>query len=240
MKPQDYALPFKACSKQALITPKYLEKNYWWAYIHPAAVRFFERQWMVNLILLGNFARLKRAALDALRDDISGKTLQIACVYGDFTEQLAAALPDDAPLDVIDVLPIQLHNLYNKLSKSDLITLYHCNSTALEFADDASYGQVVIFFLLHEQPDEIKRATMQEAYRVVRPGGRIIVVDYHRPRIWNPLAYLLRPLLNWLEPYALPLWRTEIKDYLPRSVIARNIEKKTLFGGLYQRVVIRR
>lgn len=240
MKPQDYALPFKACSKQALITPKYLEKNYWWAYIHPAAVRFFERQWMVNLILLGNFARLKQCVLDALRDGIIGKTLQIACVYGDFTEQLAAVLPDDATLDVMDVLPIQLHNLNNKLPKARQINLYHCNSTSLEFADDASYGQVVIFFLLHEQPEATKLATMREACRVVKPGGKVIVVDYHRPRIWNPLAYLLRPLLNWLEPYALQMWRTEVKDYLPRSATIRGIEKTTLFGGLYQRVVIRR
>jgi len=31
--------------------PDYLEKVYWWAYLRPGAVRFFERQWLVNLIL---------------------------------------------------------------------------------------------------------------------------------------------------------------------------------------------
>ena len=28
--------------------PAYLEKVYWWAYVHPQAVRLFERQWLVN------------------------------------------------------------------------------------------------------------------------------------------------------------------------------------------------
>ena len=31
--------------------PDYLEKVYWWAYLHPKAVHVFERDWLVNLIL---------------------------------------------------------------------------------------------------------------------------------------------------------------------------------------------
>jgi len=36
--------------------PDYLNAHYWWAYIHPKAVKLFERQWLVNLILWGNYA----------------------------------------------------------------------------------------------------------------------------------------------------------------------------------------
>ena len=31
--------------------PYYLSAHYWWAYVHPRAVKVFERQWLVNLIL---------------------------------------------------------------------------------------------------------------------------------------------------------------------------------------------
>jgi hypothetical protein len=77
MKPQDYALPFKACSSKTLITPKYLEKNYWWAYIHPTAVRVFERRWMINLILLGNFVRLKKVHLTPCVKGSAGKPCRL-------------------------------------------------------------------------------------------------------------------------------------------------------------------
>jgi hypothetical protein len=43
--------------------PVYLKTHYWWAYIHPVGVRLFERQWLVNLILWGNYTRLSDAAL---------------------------------------------------------------------------------------------------------------------------------------------------------------------------------
>ena len=72
--------------------PDYLEKTYWWAYVHPNAVRVFERQWLVNLILWGNFAKLRDAALQELGAVVNGKVLQVACVYGNFTEYLVKRL----------------------------------------------------------------------------------------------------------------------------------------------------
>jgi len=71
-----------------LAIPNYLEQTYWWAYVHPNAVYVFERQWLVNLILWGNFARLRDEALDALGQQLDGRTLQIACVYGNLSARL--------------------------------------------------------------------------------------------------------------------------------------------------------
>src|SRR4029077_10648746 len=98
-----------------IAVPRYLAQTYWWAYVHPNAVRLFERQWLVNLILWGNFGRLRDEALDALGPTLRGKTLQVACVYGDLTARLLSRVADGGRLDVVDVLPIQLDNLANKL-----------------------------------------------------------------------------------------------------------------------------
>ena len=68
-----------------ILVPGYLRAHYWWAYIHPKAVKLFERQWLVNLILWGNYKRLRDAALVELGASLSGTTLQVACVYGDLT-----------------------------------------------------------------------------------------------------------------------------------------------------------
>src|SRR5450756_1494669 len=68
--------------------PHYLTAHYWWAYVHPRAVWVFERQWLVNLILWGNFARLRNGAMAELGSVLPGATLQVACVYGDLTGKL--------------------------------------------------------------------------------------------------------------------------------------------------------
>jgi ubiquinone/menaquinone biosynthesis C-methylase UbiE len=217
--------------------PEYLQRNYWWAYVHPNAVRLFERQWLVNAILCGNFVRLRDAALDGLGAPIRGRTLQVACVYGDFSVRLAERMAPNGSLDVIDVLAIQLQNLRRKLTASRPVALYHRDSTALGFAD-ASYDQAIIFFLLHEQPPLVRQQTVAEALRVVKPGGKLVIVDYHRPANFHPLRYLLRPLLRALEPYALDLWQHDIADWLPTVARLRQIRKQTFYGGLYQKLQI--
>ena len=80
---------------------------------------------------------------------------------------------------------------------------------------------------------------MSELFRVVKPGGKIIVIDYARPRWWHPLRYVWRPLLAKLEPFALDLWRDEIAKWLPGDG-ATCLRRVTFFGGHYQKVVITR
>jgi ubiquinone/menaquinone biosynthesis C-methylase UbiE len=217
--------------------PGYLHETYWWAYVHPNAVRLFERQWLVNLILWGNFRRLRDAALDELGARVGGRTLQVACVYGDFSIKLADRVAPDGWLDVVDVLPIQLGNLRNKLPAHARASTYQRDSADLGFAD-ASYDQVLIFFLLHEQPAAVRRRTLHEAVRVVRPGGRLVIVDYHLPNRLHPLRYLFRPVLGMLEPFALDLWRHDIARWLPEHVRGPALRKETYYGGLYQKLVV--
>lgn len=217
--------------------PQYLHDTYWWAYVHPRAVRLFERQWLVNLILWGNFAKLRDAALDALGETLPGRTLQVACVYGDFTPRVAARVPAGAALDVVDVLPIQLANLRRKLPVDARVNLVHGDASDLRFAD-ASYDRVVLFFLLHEMPLEVRRRTLAEAMRVVKPGGEVVIVDYHRPARWHPLRPVMKLILRGLEPFAMDLWAHEVREWLP-PVGEGAIAKRTFWGGLYQKLVIR-
>ncbi len=219
--------------------PEYLQKTYWWAYLHPNAVRVFERQWLVNLILWGNFARLRNAALQEMGEVIDNKVLQVACVYGDFTEHLVRRLGPNGSLDVVDVAPIQIRNLQNKLGNQSQVTVLRQDSSELHF-EDASHDAVVVFFLLHEQPVEVRRKTIAEALRVTRPGGKLVFVDYHRPVAISPFRYLMVPVLTLLEPFAMDLWRGEIADWLPPGIGVANVVKQTYFGGLYQKVVITR
>lgn len=219
------------------VIPAYLHQTYWWAYIHPRGVNLFERQWLVNLILWGNFARLRDAVLDALGPRIAGRTLQVACVYGDFSMRLAKRVAPGGLVDIVDVLPIQLQNLCRKLAPSAPVALHLRDSTALGFAD-ASYDQAILFFLLHEQPAVVRARTLREALRVLKPGGKLVVVDYHRPHRLHPLRYLFQPVLRALEPYALDLWRHDLCHWLPEGFTAAEICKQTFFGGLYQKLVI--
>jgi len=224
---------------QSLPIPRYLEQVYWWAYVHPNAVNVFEREWLVNAILFGNYARLRNHALAELGETIHGRTLQVACVYGNLTRRLLGRLAPDAHLEVVDILPVQLKNLRSKLPADERVALTLGDSSALALPA-ASVDQVLLFFLLHEQPEHVRRGTLAEAMRVVKPGGKIVIVDYHRPQAWHPLRPLMHQVFRRLEPYAIDLWNHALDAFMPADVKPSAATHRTYFGGLYQQWVLTR
>jgi ubiquinone/menaquinone biosynthesis C-methylase UbiE len=221
----------------APLIPRYLEQAYWWAYVHPNAVTVFEREWLVSAILFGHYGQLRDAALAELGDTVQGSTLQVACVYGNLTSKLRQCLAPDARLDVVDILPIQLKNLRKKLPPDPRVALLHGDSSSLACAD-ATYDQVLLFFLLHEQPEAVRRGTLAEALRAVKPGGKVVIVDYHRPSRWHLMRPLMRLVFRKLEPYAMDLWNYEVQHFMPPRLQPSSMAKQTYFGGLYQKLVL--
>ncbi|MGF1546818.1 MAG: rhodoquinone biosynthesis methyltransferase RquA [Thiotrichales bacterium] len=219
--------------------PEYLERVYWWAYLHPRGLQIFDHPLVVNLILWGNYRRLGNEVLAEFQANAQMRVLQLACVYGDFSQRLAVHLGPYGQLDVVDVAKVQLENLRGKANHLGNLRLHHQNAAELTFTD-AAFDHVVVFFLLHEQPAAVRRASLAEALRVLKPGGHLILVDYHLPAGWSPLRYFMYPVLRWLEPFALDLWRHELDHWLPaeRELDAR--AKTTFGGGLYQKRVFRK
>ncbi|MBU3725653.1 MAG: class I SAM-dependent methyltransferase [Burkholderiaceae bacterium] len=236
-KPPSSVMP--SIGARGLPVPGYLTAHYWWAYVHPRAVRFFERQWLVNLILWGNYGRLRSAALKELGHPINNKVLQIACAYGDITPKMVGQLRDSGSLDVIDILPVQLANLGAKLGPDERVKLHCMDSAALKFDADR-FDQVLIFFLLHEQPADVREATLREAARVLKPGGTLLIVDYSKPSWYHPLRYLWKPVLRVLEPFAHDLLNRGIQHSIPSDLPLNVTLKRDFFGGLYQMIRLQR
>eukprot|EP01013_Petalomonas_cantuscygni_P022114 TRINITY_DN4217_c0_g1_i1.p1 TRINITY_DN4217_c0_g1~~TRINITY_DN4217_c0_g1_i1.p1 ORF type:complete len:351 (+),score=55.48 TRINITY_DN4217_c0_g1_i1:162-1214(+) len=268
----DDSAPKAAAAESADVSPplpRYLHDTYWWAYTTDMAVKVFERPWLVNAILWGNFRRLSSTAIEEVSAAVNRapalhapgeapatdadtnvnsprpRVLQVACVYGDLTPRILEAVPR-AEVTVVDVAPVQVANLCRKLTAHAANrpgvplapwSVKHMDATRLGFADE-SYDAVLLFFLLHEVPCEARTAALAEAFRVAKRAGagRVVVVDYHKPEWWSPFRYIMTPVLWFLEPFALAVWRNPITSWCPPDAYT-SVTKKTYFGGLYQKLV---
>jgi ubiquinone/menaquinone biosynthesis C-methylase UbiE len=232
-----FAPPASTARRGRFPVPQYLNKHYWWAYVHPLAVKFWERPWLINLVLLGNYNRLDRAAMETLGDRLPGRTLQISACYGalsvDIAHRVQAA---GGTLDVIDILPVQLDNLRKKLWAGAPVHIHEMDSERLDYEDE-QFDRVVLFFLMHEQPNGVRDNSLREALRVLKPGGQILLVDYGQSSKLHPLRYLLLPFLRFLEPFAVELWYSEMTEVMPKVMAGRTWKKTSYFGGMYQRLV---
>jgi ubiquinone/menaquinone biosynthesis C-methylase UbiE len=214
--------------------PAYLEKYYWWAYLRPAALRVFDHTPVVSAILWGQYGRLKRAMLDEI--GVGQRVLQAACVYGDFSCDLSRRVGLAGHLDVIDVAPIQLENCRHKLRGFPQTTTRLADAAA---PGGEPYDAVCCYFLLHELPDDHKRAVVDALLERVVPGGKVIFLDYHKPHWAHPLKPVTSLVFDTLEPFAKGLWRNEIADFSQNAGLF-SWRKETYFGGLFQKVVVQR
>ncbi len=233
-------LPVDSAKAPVIPIPSYLSEHYWWAYIHPRAIRFFDRPRIIDFILWGNYTRLRTAALAEMGDSLPGNSLQVACAYGDLTPQLCRRVAaGGGRLDVIDIVPIQLRNVRRKLPSDAPVRLLNMDSADLDLPD-AAYDRAIVYLLFHEQPEDHRRRTLAEIFRVVKPGGKVVIVDYAKPRWWNPWRYWFRPVLATLEPFALDLWANALTTWMPAPWSDQQWPRESYFGGLYQKIVVTR
>lgn len=217
--------------------PSYLAKHYWWAYGRPTSIRLLDRQWIANLLLYGQYARLRDAALGAVKEQMGGRVLQLACCYGDLSVELAAHVARaEGRLDVVDSIEIQLANLAAKLPARTPAYLARMDVESLHFPD-CTFDAALSFMLLHEMPERAIEHTLSEALRVLKPDGRLVLVDFGPPAAWHPFRYLWLPILGLAEPFAPALWRTSILKTVQRLAPERSWRERRCFGGLFRIVI---
>lgn len=143
---------------------------------------------------------LGKAINEAIRSRLTqlsdlGETLELGSGPGTFSE-LVAERADC--LVSTDLSPEMVEKARERLVSSG-ITVERADCCALQFAD-ASYDTVFMANTLHVIPEPDK--AIAEACRVLRPGGRFVVVSYTLEGLsfFGKLAFLYRFMTNFGKP----------------------------------------
>jgi ubiquinone/menaquinone biosynthesis C-methylase UbiE len=74
------------------------------------------------------------------------------------------------------------------------------DAVRLTFIRDETIDATIIFWALHEMKNS--QAILQEAHRVLRPGGKILIVEFPRnslaQKLWNESYYTIKELTGFL------------------------------------------
>ena len=231
-------IPESPAAKSAAVKepeiPAYLQDTYYWAYISPRNVPLLDREIVVRTILWQQHNKLQKLAFSEIEP--GQNVMQPASVYGSFGPNLARHVGPEGHVDIIDVAKIQVDSTTRKLQPFPWANAHHANCLHWE---KGPYDVIVCYFLLHEVPDEVKHEVVDHLLSNVEPGGKVVFVDYAKPRWWHPLKLITSIVFDTLEPFAKGLWRNEIRDF---AGDAERFEwrRETIFGSLFQKVVATR
>lgn len=216
----------------------------YWIYKNPFFIRVTDRMFVVSSILLFQYSKLVSCVVKRLNPSLKGKRiLQVSCAFGNVSERIAESCARQGAEEFVltDIMQSELDNAERKLKKyGDLCTYSKQDATNLDF-EDQSFDYVVAFFLPHELPFDKKVQHIEEAKRVLKPGGKVVFGEFHKPRL-KILEVLGRIYFKIFEPYATEMWDSfDLEDVIEKgSENTYRIEKNTFLFDNFQVLAAKR
>jgi ubiquinone/menaquinone biosynthesis C-methylase UbiE len=209
-------------------------------YSNMRLIRMIDFQPIIAAILLFQYDRLVSAITSGLHHmDLRGKKVLItSCAFGNVIPRVVtAAIKSGAQRVLIaDIIKNELDHAQGKLLEyPGKIEFLEENATAMKQAD-GSVNANVIFFLLHELPHHLKGQALKEAGRVLAPGGKLYLAEFHRPDLWV-LRALSWTYFKVFEPLGLALWDTHDPLMQLEAMGGFTCERRTVFFGNFQIIV---
>ena len=125
----------------------------------------------------------------------------------------------------IDLSPTMVEVAQKKLGNRAEIRLG--DASKMPYSDD-SFDLVTGFLTLHEMPSQIRPAVISEMVRVMKHGGRILLIDYHLGPIRFPKGWMYKAIIFFFEIMAGREHFRNYRDFLSRNCLANLISTKNL------------
>jgi ubiquinone/menaquinone biosynthesis C-methylase UbiE len=133
-----------------------------------------------------DFVAVRRVITGALRADAETTTLDLGCGTG----ELSSIFSDTAYLG-LDISRGYIAYARRRFPGKRFAV---CDGSRLPLADE-SFDQTLIFGVLHHMEDPLARAVLAETARVLRPGGRLLLIeDSAEVPAWNVPGRLIHAL----------------------------------------------
>jgi ubiquinone/menaquinone biosynthesis C-methylase UbiE len=135
----------------------------------------------VEVLFKGTANAMRRQVLPELhgtfhgRDQRKLRLLDLGCGTGRFLDFVKQAWPR-LPVIGLDMSDAYIRHARGHLKRWSWTRLAVGKAEALPLPD-ASLDAVTSIFMLHELPPPVRRATIAECARVLKPGGRLVLMD---------------------------------------------------------------
>lgn len=197
--------------------PHYYRRTFHWqsdGYLSRDSAEIYDVA--VEFLFGGTADVMRRQALVPIHAFAKGaggdlRILDVACGTGRTLQHLRAALPH-AQLTGID-----LSRYYLDVARSQTpscVNLVEGNAEATDFAA-GSFDAITCVYLFHELPRNARRSVFAEMFRLLRPGGRLVILDSVQRSDAAEIAYFLERFQRELHE---PFYRDYIEDDLAEGL----------------------
>ncbi len=168
------------------------------------------------VLLLGKQAEYDKHIVSLLKLNGSNHVLDLGCGTGVLTRMIADQLDADAGGMAVGIDAAAKMIRVARKKRSTTNCRFEVMAAESLSCDDASFDSVVSSLFFHHVQSDLKEKALSEAFRVLRPGGRLVIADMHVPTTW--MGALVSHVSRWF--FMQPQIGENIRGILP-EVIAK-------------------
>lgn len=165
-----------------------------------------------TIVFWGQTSSWYRQALRDLELQPGMKVLDVGCGTGESTRFLTNSYPD-IEVEGLDLSP----GMLDVARKLDSVSNYFEGDVCNIKRPERTYDLVITAFTFRNFPD--KQTSLQEMIRVLRPGGRLLILDHFQPQkiLWK------QTYTFWMSQVVPQIVKPFIEDSTPYRYLAQSI-----------------
>lgn len=135
---------------------------------------------VTNFMTLGHARLLRRQTVDQALIHSGDSVLDVGCGTGEVT-LLAKTRAKNGKVYGIDPAPEMIAVARKKAARKGLDIDFRVGVIESLPFPDSSIDVVTSSLMMHHLPEDLKARGLAEIYRVLKPGGRLLIADFMRP-----------------------------------------------------------
>jgi ubiquinone/menaquinone biosynthesis C-methylase UbiE len=133
--------------------------------------------WVVQMMALGQAGRLRRKTIDFAQIAPGDRILDVGCATGDLTLRAKERAGSTGQVCGIDPGPEMIEVARRKAARAHVEVDFRAGVIEQLPYPDASFDVVLSSLMMHHLPADLKPIGLAEIRRVLRTGGRLVIVD---------------------------------------------------------------
>ena len=163
---------------------------------------------LVNLLTLGKEQKAREEAVTLAKIQPGEHILDVGCGTGNLTLTAARRVGANGEVAGIDPAPNMIAAAKSKATQKEQSVDFRVGVIEKLSFSDSSFDAVLSSLMFHHLPNELKLKGVAEVYRVLKPGGRLAIIEldstrfslinfiHGRPTRENKLAIQLERMLS--------------------------------------------
>ncbi len=136
---------------------------------------------LVNLLLFGQEKAFRKNIIRSASIPAGATVLDVGCGTGTLALLAKEEAGEQGKVFGIDAAPEMIEVARQKSHQQNCdVTFRQAVIEALPF-EDSTFDIVLSSLMFHHLPDDLKKQGLTEIYRVLKPEGRLLIVDMSRP-----------------------------------------------------------